>query len=545
MNLRGARVILGLWTLLLLTACGGTPSATTATVQPPTTTVVPSPQPSTAEPFSGFTAGTYTTIVTEADVTNPDLAANVGSWRLRFTGKDATSGSFDVMLNGENLFTGAYTLKGDQIILTDNSPCTAKEGGTYRWISDGKQLTLVALTDRCEERKFVFTVHPLTITLIPTRAGSMLKPGDKSGDMVLTTGPSEGMKEIWMYCDPFVTESGVFTKECGVPGIPDLFIGYGIVADTTGELDAAWPAMTWELTLDDHPVNLSAFGVLDQDDVVDGRPVKRRSWNVVLHQSTPGKHTLRYVLNESGKPTDVTWVFTVNKTYPTPSSAVNPGQHPYTSQLAHVNFLLYLPNKYGKDAQQEWPLILDLHGVGERGYDLEVLKKQPLPEMLEQKADFTFIVVSPQLSPEKDSWSDMIDSLNILLDEVQKAYKVDSQRIYLTGLSMGGAGTWEFGLRYPERFAALVPIAGFYDFFDPYEVPDNICDLRDVPIWVFHGSSDSVVPPLGTEVLVNALKTCGGNVRFTLYPNADHEDTWRQAYADPELYTWLLSQTLR
>jgi predicted peptidase len=187
-------------------------------------------------------------------------------------------------------------------------------------------------------------------------------------------------------------------------------------------------------------------------------------------------------------------------------------------------------------------LILYLHGWGEHGYDLEVLKKHPLPETLRQQADFPFIVASPQMLPELDSWSDMIDSLNILLDEIQATYSVDSRRVYLTGISMGGAGTWQFGLKYPQRFAALVPVAGYY-LHDSYTVPDNICDLKDVPVWAFHGDSDTAVLPFGAEVLVDAFKSCGGNIQFTLYPNSDHEETWRQAYADPELYAWLLLQT--
>jgi len=364
------------------------------------------------------------------------------------------------------------------------------------------------------------------------------------GDMVLATGQLESVTETWLFCDPFVAEPGVFTRECEVPAIRNLLIGYGTFAGTTEELDSLWATISWDLTLDGHPVDLSAFGTFDQDDVLDG-PVKLRQWNVVIDKPTPGRHTLRYVCDEYGEPSDVTWTFTVveRQTYPTFSSTVSVGQHPYTSMEAQVNFLLYVPDEYEKDPQQDWPLILYLHGSGERGYDLEALKEQPLPETLEQRAGFPFIVVSPQMSPELDSWSDMIDSLNILLDEVQAKCSVDSQRVYLTGLSMGGAGTWQFGLESPQRFAALVPVAGYY-LYDSYTVPDDICDLQGVPVWAFHGDSDAVVSPFGAEVLVEALEACGGNIRFTLYPDADHEETWRQAYADPELYAWLLSQTL-
>jgi predicted peptidase len=241
------------------------------------------------------------------------------------------------------------------------------------------------------------------------------------------------------------------------------------------------------------------------------------------------------------------------QTYPTLSSTVSPGQHPYSSRAARVNFLLYLPYEYGKDPQREWPLILYLHGASAIGYDLEALKKKGLPEMLEDQADFPFIVASPQMHPEVISpqmlselynWSDMIDSLNILLNEIQTAVSTDSRRVYLTGFSMGGAGTWQFALHYPQRFAALVPVAGYY-LDEGYNIPDNLCDLRDIPVWAFHGGHDVDLPPYGAEVFVEAFKACGGNIQFTLYPTADHEETWRQAYADPELTTWLLSQVLR
>ena len=213
------------------------------------------------------------------------------------------------------------------------------------------------------------------------------------------------------------------------------------------------------------------------------------------------------------------------------------------SQTVQVRYLLYLPDSYGKDPQQKWPLILFLHGRGERGDNLDLLKKQPLPKILEQQADFPFIVVSPQLSADKLWWSDMIDSLNTLLSQIQSTYSVDPMRVYLTGISMGGFGTWEFALRYPNRFAAIVPIAGGYQE-GSCAIPENICALCDIPIWVFHGGEDIDVLPFQSEVLVDALKNCDGNIRFTFYADSDHAGSWTRAYADTELYQWLLAQTL-
>lgn len=237
----------------------------------------------------------------------------------------------------------------------------------------------------------------------------------------------------------------------------------------------------------------------------------------------------------------------------TPTARLRVGQHPYTTtvqiedeshmmQAVQVNYLLYLPESYGQDPQKRWPLILFLHGRGERGDDLELLKKHPLPKILEQKTDFPAVVISPQLSLERFWWSDMIDPLNALLDQIQVEYAVDPQRVYLTGLSMGGFGAWEFALRYPTRFAAVVPIAGGYRE-GSRNVPENICNLKDIPIWVFHGGGDTTVPSFHSEILVEALQACGSDVRYTLYADTEHEDSFLQAYAEPELFPWLFAQT--
>jgi predicted peptidase len=239
-------------------------------------------------------------------------------------------------------------------------------------------------------------------------------------------------------------------------------------------------------------------------------------------------------------------------TTPTSTAVVSIGQHPYSSNVQietgnnstktiEVKYLLYLPGDYGNDPQKKWPLILFLHGYGERGNDLELLKNHPLPKTLDQQSDFPFIVLSPQLPFAMETWSELIDPLEVLLDNIQIQYSIDSHQVYLTGISMGGFGAWEFALRYPQRFAAVVPIAGGYTYYS--NVPaENICDLKDLPIWVFHGELDTTVLPIKDEKMVDALKACGGNVQFTLYPDADHAGSWTNAYADPKLWEWLLEQ---
>jgi predicted peptidase len=214
-----------------------------------------------------------------------------------------------------------------------------------------------------------------------------------------------------------------------------------------------------------------------------------------------------------------------------------------TRRTVTVNYLLYLPDAYVQASRRKWPLILFLHGSDERGKDLELLTTQPLPKMLAQQADFPFIVVSPQLPLARRSWSDRIEPLNRLLDRIASVYAVDRRRVYLTGISLGAFGAWEFALRYPNRFAAIVPIAGGYKY-QRNTVPENICDLKDIPIWVFHGGSDTTIRPNQSQILVDALKACGSKVRFTLYPGVDHVESWTRAYADPGLYKWLLKQKL-
>jgi predicted peptidase len=216
-------------------------------------------------------------------------------------------------------------------------------------------------------------------------------------------------------------------------------------------------------------------------------------------------------------------------------AVTQPGQQAmYFEKQVSVSchYLLFLPAEYGKGGKK-WPLILFLHGAGERGADLEKVKVHGPPKIVETDKSFPFIVVSPQC-PEGSSWNDRIDMLIALLDDVIARYNVDPGRVYLTGLSMGGFGAWELGCRYPERFAAVVPICGGGQSW-------RVCAMKHVPVWAFHGAKDPVVPLARSEEMVNALKACGGSVKFTVYPDAQH-DSWTETYNNPELYKWLLEQ---
>jgi predicted peptidase len=205
-----------------------------------------------------------------------------------------------------------------------------------------------------------------------------------------------------------------------------------------------------------------------------------------------------------------------------------PAQQEKRSEKAKLNYLLYLPPGYEK-AEKPFPLILFLHGAGETGNDLKKVKVHGPPKVVEKKRDFEFIVVSPQ-APTR-GWR--TDALLALLDEVEKEYKVDKDRVYLTGLSMGGYGTWSLASAAPERFAAIAPICGGGN-------PRMADKLKTMPIWIFHGAKDTLVKPIRSEGMVKALKDVGNEVKFTLYPNAGH-DSWTATYDNPELYKWFLS----
>ena len=219
-------------------------------------------------------------------------------------------------------------------------------------------------------------------------------------------------------------------------------------------------------------------------------------------------------------------------------SPVPPGsQHSQTfekqiTKTLSCNYLLFLPADYGQKKQQ-WPLIMFLHGAGECGSDLNKVKVHGPPKIVENRKDFPFIVVSPQC-PEDDWWTGKVEVLINLLDDIVSRYKVDTERIYLTGLSMGGFGTWSLASEYPVRFAAIAPICGG---------GNRIMALRleDMPVWVFHGAKDKVVPLEESEEMVNAIRNRGGNAKFTIYPDAGH-DSWTETYNNQKLYDWFLEQ---
>ena len=209
-------------------------------------------------------------------------------------------------------------------------------------------------------------------------------------------------------------------------------------------------------------------------------------------------------------------------------------EHAFDTTL-QLEYLLFLPNSYDHLPDKKWPMIIFLHGAGERGNNLGLLKNHGIPKIVEQKPDFQFITVSPQC-PKGSWWTHELRLLNELVGEITNKYEVDTNRIYLTGLSMGGFGTWSLASMNPKCYAAIAPICGGGE---PRQVAQA---LKNMPIWVFHGAKDTVIPADRSEEIVKELKPMNGNVKFTLYPDADH-DSWTRTYDNPKLYEWFLKHS--
>jgi predicted peptidase len=200
-----------------------------------------------------------------------------------------------------------------------------------------------------------------------------------------------------------------------------------------------------------------------------------------------------------------------------------------TQVAVRLDYLLYLPQDYNQQAS--WPLMLFLHGAGERGADLELVKKHGPPKLIAEGKAFPFMVVSPQCP--KDRWWEPIE-LVALLDEIGRTHKVDADRVYVTGLSMGGFGTWRLAAFAPQRLAAIAPICGGGEAYWASQFPH-------LPVWAFHGAKDFGVPVERSQSMIDALKKLGANPKLTIYPDAGH-DSWTETYNNPEFYAWLLEQ---
>ena len=194
-----------------------------------------------------------------------------------------------------------------------------------------------------------------------------------------------------------------------------------------------------------------------------------------------------------------------------------------------LRFWQFVPKGY--NGKKNFPLMLFLHGAGERGDKLEVVKKWGPPQLVGKRKDFPFVLISPQC-PRGTLWK--IEELYQRVNTVAGELKSDRQRMYVTGLSMGGFGSWLLMDKYPKLFAAGVPICGGGK-------ATSAKNLVDIPIWALHGGADGGGKPALSELMIKKIKEAGGKkAKRTIYPGVGH-NSWSRAYANEEVYKWLLS----
>jgi predicted peptidase len=197
-----------------------------------------------------------------------------------------------------------------------------------------------------------------------------------------------------------------------------------------------------------------------------------------------------------------------------------------------VKYVLFVPADYKGD--KEYPVILFLHGAGEKGSDGKKQARGGLAPAIRRDKSFPFIAIFPQAENTWRAGSADAKRALAILDQVMKEYKTDPKRVYLTGLSMGGFGTWSIAAATPERWAAIVPICGGGS-------PATAEKIKDIPCWCFHGDADPTVKVESSRAMIEALKKAGAEPKYTEYPGVGH-NSWDKAYATKELYDWLLMQ---
>ena len=217
-----------------------------------------------------------------------------------------------------------------------------------------------------------------------------------------------------------------------------------------------------------------------------------------------------------------------------PTDLPGEGQHPWTIAVPGLpeplRCWLYLPRGYAA-AARPWPLVVFMHGSGERGTELDRVKAHGPPKHAARGIDYPFVLVSPQLD-DGQHWQPI--ALHLMLPVLLQRLRVDPDRVIATGLSLGGIGAWDWATAYPGDLAAIAPVCGYGD-------SDDVCRAAHLPVRAYHGADDTVVP-IGLErESVEALRACGGQVEHIVYPGVGL-DAWNPAYEDPALVPWMLAQ---
>jgi predicted peptidase len=200
------------------------------------------------------------------------------------------------------------------------------------------------------------------------------------------------------------------------------------------------------------------------------------------------------------------------------------------TQEVSSHYLLDLPKEY--DEKTDWPLLVFLHGYGQSGDDLQIVRENGPPKLFGEGKQFPFVLVSPQC-PTGFYWRGNV--IMGLIDHLIENHSIDPNRIYLTGLSMGGYGTWQISHEYPERFAAIAPVCGGGLFVSPYFMDR----LKNLPVWTFHDKRDDVIPYQESVSMVEGVNAAGGNAKLTTFDDGKHNIS-EEAYNNDELYDWFL-----
>lgn len=346
------------------------------------------------------------------------------------------------------------------------------------------------------------------------------------------------------------TDTSTTLKCSTLPG-SSLFFGNcgGILYETLQEADEKWQDFEIEISFDGRVVDLPSFGYLDTEYPEDPSQ-NLRMWNLRVENISPGTHTVQCVQENEDEEITGIFVFEVTEKqegYPALSSGAIPRIHPYTTEDGKVNYLLYVPDDYDANSGKKWPLLIFLHGRSRVYGDVKSLEDDYPLNTLTEDGSFPFVVLAPKskidpnIGGDYDQWASdyQVQVAMTAFDEVQAELSIDPNRVYLTGGSGGGNGVWVISTSYTDRFAALVPFMGYYGW--PFTVPENICGIKDIPVWAFHGDADEVVPLEAEQSIVDALKACGGEVQFTVFPDVGHDLNAELVY-NSELYTWLLEQ---
>jgi predicted peptidase len=204
-------------------------------------------------------------------------------------------------------------------------------------------------------------------------------------------------------------------------------------------------------------------------------------------------------------------------------------------------YAVYVPPEYTPD--KAWPVILFLHGSGECGEDGFLQTEVGIGRAIRRhRSMIPAVVVMPQCRPNM-TWTGAMASLALrCVEATSREYHLDPDRVYLTGLSLGGNGAWLLGAEFPGQFAAVVPISGFAELGDSTGLAAKLAPrLAHLPIWCFHGDADTNVPVEKTREMVAEIRKAGGEVKYTEYKGGGH-NVWDRAYDDPELWKWLLAQ---